>query len=65
MKILNKRKWKYRLKNDLCWKCNEPLLKLDTHYGRKCLGCGFIYQEILLTAYKNREGLFSKTYSIA
>ena len=47
-----KRKWKCRLKNNLCWDCNIPFKKLSTHYGRKCLQCGFIFQEILLNKYK-------------
>ena len=49
---INKRQWRYRLKNNLCWDCNIKLERCQSLWARKCPKCKQIYPESVLLEYK-------------
>ncbi len=54
---MNSRQYKYRLLNDKCWWCDEPLEKMDNKHCRKCPSCKREYSEVVLMHRKRKENI--------
>ena len=49
---MNKRQWKFRVKNNRCWKCDIPLKPRLTHDAYYCPKCQQEYPSVVLSQYR-------------
>ena len=49
---MNKRQWKFRVKNMHCWECDISLNKDPMRYGWTCPKCNQFYSQLVLYQYK-------------